>query len=84
MYAEIKNKNSILINRLDDNEAILLKQILEDSTASDREVLMKSLSDESGDFGGILISVEQKEKSLSSFLEQFILLYFIFKLFLIQ
>ena len=63
MYAEIKNKNSILINRLDDNEAILLKQILEDSTASDREVLMKSLSDESGDFGGILISVEQKEKS---------------------
>lgn len=66
MYAEIKNKNSILINRLDDNEAILLKQILEDSTASDREVLMKSLSDESGDFGGILISVEQKEKSENS------------------
>lgn len=66
MYAEIKNKNSILINRLDDNEAILLKQILEDSTASDRGVLMKSLSDESGDFGGILISVEQKEKSENS------------------
>ena len=66
MYAEIKNKNSILINRLDDNEAILLKQILEDSTASDREVLMKSLSDESGDFGGILISVEQKENSENS------------------
>lgn len=66
MYAEIKNKNSILINRLDDNEAILLKQILEDSIASDREVLMKSLSDESGDFGGILISVEQKEKSENS------------------
>lgn len=66
MYAEIKNKNSILINRLDDNEAILLKQILEDSTASDREVLMKLLSDESGDFGGILISVEQKEKSEDS------------------
>ena len=66
MYAEIKNKNSILINRLDDNEAILLKQILEDSTAPDREVLMKSLSDESGDFGGILISVEQKEKSENS------------------
>lgn len=66
MYAEIKNKNSILINRLDDNEAILLKQILEDSTASDREILMKSLSDESGDFGGILISVEQKEKSENS------------------
>lgn len=66
MYAEIKNKNSILINRLDDNEAIILKQILEDSTASDREVLMKSLSDESGDFGGILLSVEQKEKSENS------------------
>ena len=27
---------------------------------------MKSLSDESGDFGGILISVEQKEKSENS------------------
>lgn len=61
MYSEIKNENTILINRLDDSERILLKSIYDKS--ENAKITMKELTDESGDFGGVLVKVESdKEK----------------------
>ena len=61
MYAEVKNENTILVNRLDDSERILLKSIFEKS--KDGVITIKELNDESGDFGGILIEVKTEESS---------------------
>lgn len=60
MYSEIKNENTILINRLDDSERILLKSIYDKS--ENAKITMKELTDESGDFGGVLVKVESDEE----------------------
>lgn len=59
MYAELKSQNKLLINRLDENEKILLKNLLEDS--KDATITFNELTDETGDFGGIFIEVTPKE-----------------------
>ena len=56
MYAEIKSNNKILINRLDDSERILLKNILNDS--KNKEIKFEGLISDDGEFGGIFISLE--------------------------
>ena len=46
MYAEIKSTNQILINRLDENEKLLLKDIVEKAKNSKvelKELLLKSV-----------------------------------------
>lgn len=57
MYAEIKSTNQILINRLDENEKLLLKDIVE--KAKNSEVEIKELLDETGDFGGVMIELTE-------------------------
>ena len=61
MYAEIKSNNKILINRLDDTEKILLKDILEDS--KNKEIKFEQVISDDGEFGGIFINLEDKEES---------------------
>ena len=56
MYAEIKSNNSMFINRLDDSEKILLKNIVEE--AANKKVILRELIDETGDFGGCFIELE--------------------------
>lgn len=60
MYAEIKSNNKILINRLDDTEKILLKDILEDS--KNKEIKFEQVISDDGEFGGIFINLEDKEE----------------------
>lgn len=62
MYAEIKSNNKILVNRLDDSERILLKDICDRANESDKEVKVNAITDECGDFGGIFIEVQDKEQ----------------------
>ena len=59
MYSEVKNENTILINRLDDSERILLKSIYDKS--ENAKITMKELTDDSGEFGGVLIEVKPEE-----------------------
>lgn len=59
MYAEIKSNNKILINRLDDSEKILLKNILEDS--KNKDIKLEEVISDDGEFGGIFINLENKE-----------------------
>lgn len=61
MYAEIKSNNKILINRLDDTEKILLKDILDDS--KNKDIKFEQVLSDDGEFGGIFISLEDKEES---------------------
>lgn len=58
MYAELKSQNKLMINRLDENEKILLKNLLEDS--KDATINFSELTDETGEFGGIFIEVTPK------------------------
>lgn len=58
MYAEIKSSNKILINRLDDNERIILKDFCDKVNAEGGTLTVNALTDEAADFGGILIEVE--------------------------
>mgnify|MGYP002545338770 FL=1 len=53
MYSEIKNNNQILINRLDENEAILLKNFYDESQNSTLSLI--ELNGETGDFSGIIL-----------------------------
>ena len=62
MYAEIKSNNKILINRLDDTEKILLKDILEDS--KNKEIKFEQVISDDGEFGGIFINLEDKEEEV--------------------
>ena len=62
MYAEIKSNNKILINRLDDAEKILLKDILEDS--KNKEIKFEQVISDDGEFGGIFINLEDKEEEV--------------------
>ena len=50
MYSEIKNNNQILINRIDENEAILLKNFYDES--KDSILSLIELNGETGDFSG--------------------------------
>lgn len=63
MYAEIKSNNKILINRLDDTEKILLKDILDDS--KNKDIKFEQVLSDDGEFGGIFISLEDKEDTNS-------------------
>ena len=56
MYAEIKSNNKMFINRLDESEKILLKNIIDES--ANKKVTLKELLDENGDFGGCFIELE--------------------------
>lgn len=60
MYAEIKSNNEILVNRLDDSERILLKNIVEASKEDNKVVKLEGIYDDNGDFGGTFIRVESK------------------------
>lgn len=60
MYAEIKGKNKILINRLDNNERIILENIVESIDKSDIDI--KALTGETGDFDGIMITLNPTEE----------------------
>lgn len=53
MYSEIKNNNQILINRLNDAEAILLKNFYDESLNS--ILSLKELNGETGDFSGVIL-----------------------------
>lgn len=58
MYAEIKSNNKILINRLDDNERIILKDFCDKANSEGSTLTVNALTDEAADFGGILLEVE--------------------------
>jgi hypothetical protein len=55
MYAEIKDNNKILINRLTDSESILLQNIVQNS--SNASITFDSLNGDTGDFDGVMINV---------------------------
>ena len=59
MYATIKDKNKVLINRLSNDEAILLKSIADE--AKEGSISFTELTGETGDFDGIMIIVTPKE-----------------------
>lgn len=59
MYATIKDKNKVLINRLSNDEAILLKSIADE--AKEGSISFTELTGETGDFDGIMITVTPKE-----------------------
>lgn len=61
MYAEIKSTNQILINRLDENEKLLLKDIVE--KAKNSKVELKELLDETGDFGGVMVELTEVQST---------------------
>ena len=63
MYAEIKSNNKILINRLDDTEKILLKDILDNS--KNKNIEFEQVISDDGEFGGIFINLEDKEDTNS-------------------
>lgn len=56
MYAEIKSNNKILINRLDDSEKILLKDILDSS--KEKTIKFEGVISDDGEFGGIFVTLE--------------------------
>ena len=56
MYAEIKDSERILINRLADSERILLKQIADNSKTAD--ITFSELNGETGDFDGVMVNVK--------------------------
>ena len=58
MNAEIKSNNKILINRLNDNERLLLQNIYNESQRVDKIVKLNQLTDETGDFGGVFVEIE--------------------------
>lgn len=59
MYAELKSQNKLLVNRLDENEKILLKCFAEN--AKNKTITIEELTDESGDFGGIFLNLVEPE-----------------------
>lgn len=59
MYAEIKTNNKILVNRLNPDEGILLKNISDLANEANSKITISPLTDDTGDFGGIFINVEK-------------------------
>ena len=64
MYAEIKSNNKILINRLDDIEKILLKDILDNS--KNKDIKFEQVISDDGEFGGIFINLEDTNSESNS------------------
>ena len=60
MYAEIKSNNKILINRVDDSERILLKDIFESSKSKD--IKLQEIISDDGEFGGVFLVLEDKQE----------------------
>ena len=63
MYAEIKSNNKVLVNRLDDNEKILLQNLLNEAKEEDKQLYVSGITDEMGDFGGVFLEVLSKDAS---------------------
>lgn len=59
MYSEIKSQKQILINRLDDSERILLKEIY--NTSKNADISLQELTGETGDFDGVMLNVVPKD-----------------------
>lgn len=57
MYAEIKSENKILINRLNENERILLESIYNKSQIENSKITMERLLNDTADFGGVYLSL---------------------------
>lgn len=60
MFAEVKDKNKILINRLDDTERILVKELVDASKEDTNKIVITELTDECGEFGGLFLEVTEK------------------------
>ena len=58
MYSEIKSSEQILINRLDENERIILEDIYKKAQQEGTQISFEKLTDESGDFGGVLVDIK--------------------------
>ena len=61
MYAEIKSTDKILINRLDENEQILLEEMYKKGILPSSKLGLDQLTDESGDFGGVMLTFSSSE-----------------------
>ena len=59
MYAEIKANNNIIINRLDNEEKILLEDIYKSLKSEEVTLDIEDLRDADGTFGGISIKVNK-------------------------
>ena len=62
MYAVIKDNEQLLINRLDNNEAVILKGMI--SNLENKDIKVTELTGETGDFDGILLSFKEKEEEV--------------------
>lgn len=63
MYAEMKSNNQLLINRLDDNERLLLKDFCERANTDNATIEITALNDESAEFGGILLEIAESTEN---------------------
>jgi len=61
MYSEIKSNNKILINRVNENESILLENIYNKASLPNSKIVIEKLTDETGDFGGVFIEVIEED-----------------------
>lgn len=57
MYAEIKDDKRLLINRLDNNEAVLLQGLI--SNLDKKEIQVEKLTGETGEFDGIMLAFKE-------------------------
>ena len=69
MYAEIKSTDKILINRLDENEQILLEEMYKKGILPSSKLELEQLTDESGDFGGVLLNFISSEDNKDVIIE---------------
>ena len=70
MYSEIKSNDKILINRLDENEQIILEEIYKKSQLDNTDIIIEKLTDESGDFGGVLINFIENDLNVIELKEE--------------
>lgn len=57
MYAEIKDNERVLINRLDNNEAVILQGLVSD--LDKKEIQVEKLTGETGEFDGIMLAFKE-------------------------
>lgn len=57
MYAEIKDDKRLLINRLDNNEAVILQGLVSD--LDKKEIQVEKLTGETGEFDGIMLAFKE-------------------------
>ena len=65
MYSEIKSNDTIMINRLNKNEKILLKDLVERMKIDELTVSLESFLDECGDIGGLFIKLIDRKSALT-------------------